>query len=157
MVCLVQDIHTNAPSAIYRTALSRSGEKIRIAGKDRLALGRTAGGAIKLTPDENVTTCLGIGEGVETTLSLRNVPEFGCSPVWSLLSAGGIASFPILAGIECLWIAVDNDVSGVGQRAARQCADRWRAAGREVFLITPTATRADLNDLLVDTRNVRPR
>jgi hypothetical protein len=92
-----------------------------------------------------VTLCLGIGEGIESTLSLRELPEFGASPVWALLSAGGVAAFPVLSGIECLWIAVDRDPAG--ERAAHACAERWRAAGREVFLVKPKAERADLNDI----------
>src|SRR5215211_3656341 len=90
------------------------------------------GGAVKLTPDEDVSTCLGIGEGIESTLSLRLVPEFGPSPVWALLSAGGVARFPVLSGIEVLWIAVDHDPNGQGQAAAQACADRWQGAGREM-------------------------
>jgi hypothetical protein len=148
MVCLVRDALTDAPKAIHRTALDQSGNKIKIDGSDRLALGPVGGGAIKLTADENVTTCLGIGEGIETTLSLRLLPEFGCSPIWSVISAGGIERFPVLSGVECLWIAVDKDASGRGQRAADVCAERWRDAGREVFLVTPNAERADLNDLV---------
>jgi putative DNA primase/helicase len=61
---------------------------------------------------------------------------------------------PVLAGspqrgtsaaIESLWIAVDHDRAGVA--AARSAAARWRASGAEVFLVTPTAAGADLNDL----------
>jgi hypothetical protein len=88
---------------------------VKVNGKDRLALGPIGGGAIKLTPDEAVTTCLGIGEGVESALSLRNMPEFGPSPLWSLISAGGVESFPTLSGIESLWIAVDHDETGIAR------------------------------------------
>lgn len=145
MVCLVRDVVTNEPKAIHRTALTKIGHKVKVNGKDRLALGPIGGGAIKLTPDEAVTVCLGIGEGIESTLSLRNMPEFGPSPVWSLISAGGVENFPILPGIESLWVAVDHDETGI--RAARSTAQRWRASGAEAFLITPSAPRADLNDL----------
>ncbi|WP_444939753.1 DUF7146 domain-containing protein [Microvirga yunnanensis] len=145
MVCLVRDVVTNEPKAIHRTALTHDGHKTRINGKDRLALGPVGGGAIKLTPDEAVTTCLGIGEGIESALSLRNMAEFGPSPVWSLISAGGVENFPILSGIESLWLAVDHDETGI--RAARATAQRWRTSGAEAFLITPSAPRADLNDL----------
>ena len=107
---------------------------MKIREKDRLALGPIAGGAIKITPDENVALCLGIGEGIESALSLRNLPEFGCSPVWSLISAGGVETFPILSGIESLWLAVDHDETGI--RTARSTAQRWQAAGAEAFLIT---------------------
>ncbi|TXM72888.1 hypothetical protein FV226_11105 [Methylobacterium sp. WL12] len=146
MVALVRDIVTNEPVAIHRTALSLDGCKIEVNGHDRLALGPIGGGAVKLTPDEDVTTCLGIGEGIETTLSLRRSPEFGESPVWSLIAAGGISALPALPGIEALWIAVDHDPAGL--KAARTCAARWQASGAETFLITPEAPGADLNDLI---------
>ncbi|MBQ0819478.1 toprim domain-containing protein [Microvirga sp. HBU67558] len=145
MVCLVRDVVTNKPMAIHRTALTRDGHKANTNGKDRLALGPIAGGAIKLTPDEAVTLCLGIGEGIESALSLRNLLEFGSSPVWSLISAGGVETFPVLSVIESLWLAVDHDETGI--RAARSTARRWQASGAEAYLITPTASRADLNDL----------
>ncbi|MET3411650.1 toprim domain-containing protein [Methylobacterium sp. 1030] len=145
MVALVRNIVTNQPQAIHRSALSHEGRKVEVDGKDRLALGSIRGGAVKLTPDEEVTTCLGIAEGVETALSFRRLPEFGASPVWSVLNAGGITSFPVLPGIECLWIAVDNDPAGRG--ASELCADRWRRAGREVLLVHPTGDGADLNDI----------
>ena len=148
MVALVTDIITNEPKAVHRTALTLDGRKIEIEGSDRLALGPIGGGAIKVTPDADVTLCLGIGEGLESTLSLRGLPEFGpTTPVWSLLTAGGVEALPVLAGVECLWIAVDNDPNGRGQRAAQACADRWQAAGREVFLVKPTAEKSDLNDV----------
>lgn len=145
MVALVRDIATNNPKAIHRTALTKDGQKSVVEGVSRLSLGPVGGGAVKLTADENVTLCLGVGEGIETTLSMRLAPELGNSPIWSLLSASQIATFPVLAGIEALWIAVDHDPAGI--KAARECSARWRDSGREVFLIKPRAERADLNDL----------
>jgi putative DNA primase/helicase len=88
-----------------------------------------------------------VAEGIETALSLRNLPDFGPSPVWSLLNAGNLERFPVLSGIETLWIAVDNDESGTGQRAAQALADRWEAAGREVMRIIPADAGTDLADL----------
>lgn len=152
MVALVRNIVTNQPQAIHRSALSHDGEKVEVDGKDRLALGSIRGGAVKLTADEEVTTCLGIGEGIETTLSLRRLPEFGASPVWSVLNAGGITSFPVLPGIECLWIAVDDDPAGRG--ASELCADRWHRAGREVFLVKSKTLGHDLNDVVREVSHV---
>lgn len=146
MVALVRNIRTDRPQAIHRTALNLGGHKIQVAGRDRAALGPIAGGAVKWTPDIEVTTCLGIGEGIESTASLQHLPEFGASPVWSVLNDGGIASFPTLAGIECLWIAVDHDPAG--ERAARACAGRWRSDDREVFAVKAKAPGSDLNDIL---------
>lgn len=145
MVALVADVVTNAPKAIHRTALTTDGRKAVVEGLARLSLGPVGGGAVKLTADENVTLCLGIGEGIESTLSLRLAPEFGASPVWALLSAGQVAMLPVLAGIEALWIAVDHDPAGI--RAADTVAERWRTAGREVFKVRPIAHQTDLNDL----------
>jgi hypothetical protein len=153
MVCLVRDVVSDEPRAIHRTALSPVGRKVKIGGVDRLSLGPIRGGAIKLTPDEEVSRCLGVGEGIESTLSLRNCHEFGRSPVWSLISAGGLAGLPVLAGIESLWIAVDNDASGTGFRAARTCAERWRVARSEIFLVTPSAAALDLNDIPAEPRH----
>nr|WP_137831777.1 toprim domain-containing protein [Methylobacterium sp. L1A1] len=144
MVALVRDVRTNVPKAIHRTALTLDGRKAVVGGNDRLSLGPVSGGAIKLTPDEDVTLALGIGEGIESALSLRRLPEFAGSPVWSLISANGIERLPVLAGIESLWIAVDHDEAGL--RASQACADRWTDAGAETFLVTPETERTDLND-----------
>jgi hypothetical protein len=145
MVALVRNILTNAPQAIHRTAIDLKGNKIEVDGRYRMALGPTAGGAVKLIPDDMVTNCMGIGEGIESTLSMRLALEFGESPVWSVLSDGGVKHFP--AGVECLWIGVDNDANEIGQRAATKCSDRWREAGRDVFRIASKRRGEDLNDL----------
>jgi putative DNA primase/helicase len=146
LVGLVRNIVSDQPQAIHRTAITQDGRKSNAAGRDRMALGPLAGGCIKLTPYESVTYCLGVAEGVETALSLQLVAEFGRSPVWALISASGLASFPVLPGIEALWIAVDHDPAG--RRAAEAVGSRWRARGREVFLVAPREAGSDLNDLL---------
>ena len=113
MVALVRDVVTNEPRAIHRTVLTTDGRKAEVNGVSRLSLGPVGGGAVKLTDDADVTTGIGIGEGIETTMSLRMAPEFGASPIWALLSAAQVAAFPIFAGIEVIWIAVDNDPAGI--------------------------------------------
>lgn len=148
MVALVRDIHTNAPQAIHRTAIASDGRKLSHLGSNgRLALGPIGGGAIKLTDDDAVSLVLGIGEGIESTLSIRNLPDMPTMPVWSLLAANQLAAFPVLGGVEALWIAVDHDESGTGQQASKTTARRWAAAGREAFLVTPVEPGADLNDI----------
>jgi len=140
MVALVRDVVTDAPKAIHRTYLGPAGDKL-----DRKCLGPVGGGAVKLTDSADVTLGLGIGEGIETTLSLRRLPDLGNLAVWSLLSAGQVERFPVLAGVEGLWIAVDHDPAGI--RASEATAERWTAGGRDVFTIAPTTTGADLNDI----------
>lgn len=146
IVALVRDVQSNEPKAIHRTALDTEGRKAWVDGNDRRLLGPASGGAVKLTPDEDITLCLGVGEGIESTLSLRLAREFGASPVWALLSAGQVRVFPALAGIETLWIAVDHDSEGVS--AANSAARTWHRAGREVFLIKPHTADTDLNDII---------
>lgn len=146
MVALVRNVITDEPQAIHRTALTLEGRKTAVNGHDRLALGGLKNGAVKLTADAEVTYCLGIGEGVETSLSLQGIPEFGDTPVWALLNASGVAGFMPLPGIESLWIAVDHDLAG--EEASATCSGRWRFAGKEVFRVKAKTRGADLNDIV---------
>lgn len=141
MIGLVRNIVTNEPQAIHRTAIDATGRKI-----DRKAYGPIGGGAVKLTDDADVTKVIAIGEGIETALSIRELTDLGNMPVWSVLSANGIAAFPVLPGIESVWIAADNDASGTGQNAARSAGERLHAAGVETIILAPTQAGADLND-----------
>jgi hypothetical protein len=140
LVALYRDIETNEPRAIHRTALTRDGRKI-----DRKVLGPKAGAAIKLSDDAEVSVCLSVAEGIETALAGAAMLY---RPVWALGDANAIAQFPVLPGMESLTVLVDNDVNGVGQRAARQCSQRWTTAGREVFRVIPTREGADMADIL---------
>jgi putative DNA primase/helicase len=144
MVALVRNIESNEPQAIHRTALDLGGSKITIDGKDRMALGPISGGAVKLTPDEDVTIAIGIAEGIETALSLKRLPEWADSPVWSLISANGIRKFPLLSGIETLAIAADHDAAG--ERSAIEVAERWQ--NREVLIFEAKSAGVDLNDIV---------
>ena len=145
MVCLVRNIRTDEPQSIHRTALTPDGIAIRRNGKTfRMSLGPVTGGAIKLDPDEDVTQGICIGEGVETCLAGR---QMGLRPVWSAISKTGVASFPVLPGLEGLHILRDDDSNLAGAKAAEKCFTRWRDAGREVVIVEPDAAK-DLNDEL---------
>jgi len=67
------------------------------------------------------------------------------------MSAPALSEFPVLSGIEVLWVAVDHDDAGM--KAAAQVETRWIAAGCEVFQVKPNARKADLNDILKGRRN----
>jgi putative DNA primase/helicase len=149
---IVGDVEESAPPvAILRVGLTSDGEKI-----SRKMLGQVAGCAIKLDVDADVTHGLGIAEGLETAMSLRAI---GWRPVWALGSAGAIAEFPVLNGIETLTIFADNDAPapsewsptmeqpvGAGEKAARACQRRWADAGRQVRLFMPRAPGVDWAD-----------
>ena len=149
LVALVRNVVTDAPQAIHRTAIGPDGRSVEIGGQKRMALGPVRGGVVKLTPHKDVTVAITVGEGLESTLSIPiHVPDFGATPLWSLISAGGVAAFPVIGDVETLVIAVDNDSNGVGLKAAKTCSRRWTAAGREVLRVIPERTGADLNDLI---------
>ena len=117
---------TNKPTGVHRTFLGPDGAKL-----DRRMLGRQ--GCIKLSPDEDVTLALGIVEGVEDGLA---VLLSGWAPVWAATSAGAIARFPVIGGIETLTVFADADDPGIN--AAGQCLHRWRLAGRKAAVVPPT-------------------
>jgi hypothetical protein len=122
---------------------------LRADGSDRLRdrMGKAMlgnAGVVMLSPFVEVTHGLHIAEGVESTLSALAI---GLAPAWAAGSAGAIAGFPVLPGIECLTILADNDVKGGGLAAAEACAARWCDAGCEARIITPLRAGHDFNDL----------
>jgi hypothetical protein len=138
MVALFRDVATNQPCGLHRTFLESDGRKL-----GRRMLGRAKGAAIKLDADEDATLGLVIGEGLETSLAARLA---GFRPVWALGSAGAIAAFPVLPGIEAITVLGEIDDGGANRRAAQACAARWMAAGQEAFVIAPL-TGGDLAEI----------
>jgi putative DNA primase/helicase len=115
-------------------------------------LGPSGGCVVRLWPDETITHGLVFGEGIETTLAaatgLGEYKGTSLTPAWAACSAGAMAKFPVLPGIECLTLLVDHDKSGAGQRAAMECAGRWNMADREVIRLIPINPGQDFNDLI---------
>ena len=142
MVALIRSVSTLEPLAIHRTHLNLDGTKGRL---DRMALGAMSDGVVMLTPYNRVWMDLGIGEGIETALSLQACPDLGNKPIWAALNAGQLSKF-FLPNIDRLVIAADHDPAGV--RAAFNCGQRAADHGTEVTLIAPTEVKTDLNDLL---------
>jgi putative DNA primase/helicase len=137
MLALFRNIETDAPQAISRTFLDHEARKI-----ERRFLGPTKGAAIKLDCDGEVTTGLHVAEGVETAMAGR---QLGLRPCWALGSAGAVASFPVLNGIEALTILQELDEASA--KAVDACAENWHAAGREVIVNEPIGGK-DLNDAI---------
>jgi putative DNA primase/helicase len=124
VISLMTDPVTGDTTGIQRTLLENDATK-----RERMLLGHW--GVVRVSPDEDVTEGLGIAEGVECAIA---VLLSGWAPVWATCCAGNMARFPLLGGIEALTIFYDRDSSGTGRKAAEDCAERWCAAGREVFL-----------------------
>jgi hypothetical protein len=137
VVALMSDVLTDEPCGIHRTFLDENGQKV-----ERRMLGRAKGAAIKLDPHEDVTLGLHIGEGIETSLAAR---QLGYRPVWALGSAGSLAAFPVLAGIEAITVFAEND--DASNRAAEACCARYENAGLEAWICEPPS--GDMNDILI--------
>jgi phage/plasmid primase-like uncharacterized protein len=137
----------------YTTALNNQQRGVwrrPIDGSKPKAFGPTAECVIRLWPDDTVESGLVLGEGVETTLAAAtNIKRKGTllQPAWAAGSAGGVARFPVLSGVQALTLLVDNDESDAGQRAADECAARWDAA--EVTLLKTNVASTDFNDLVL--------
>jgi hypothetical protein len=127
MVALFTDIHTDEPCGVHRTFLDSDGKKI-----DRRMLGRAGNAAIKLSADEDVEQGLHVGEGIETCLAAWLA---GFRPVWAVGSCGGIARFPLLAGIDAISVLTELNDGGANQQAVEHLRETW--AEREVLVIDP--------------------
>ncbi|MCO4881563.1 toprim domain-containing protein [Paraburkholderia caribensis] len=137
LVALVTDVLTGVPISLHRTWVNADGSKSDV-DPPRLLLGghRKAGGVIRLWPDEYLTQGLAIAEGIETALSLARVFQ----PAWAMIDAGNLGKLPVLAGVDALTIAVDDDPAGI--RAADTCAERWAWCDRDVTLVEVGHDRA---------------
>ena len=144
MLAAMIDIRTSAFCGVHRTALRANGRgksEVSGLGNPKKMLGRAADACVKLSADEEVGIGLHIAEGIETALACM---AMGFRPMWAALSAGGIASFPTLAGVEALTIFADHDATGMA--AAAECASRWDRAGKDVTRIIPALDGTDFAD-----------
>ena len=122
MLGLMTNAITGAHRGVHRTALLSDGSNKAVmvdGGLPKRMLGPAKDAVVRLSADEDVTTRIGIAEGIETALAT------GFAPIWACLSAGTMERFPVLSGIEALTIFADNDASGTGLDAAWKCAERW--------------------------------
>ena len=144
LIATFRRLDNDAPQAIHRIWLTADGSGKAEIAAPKMMLGPVRGCAIKLVPDAEVTGGLGISEGIETALATMSC--FGWRPIWAMGSAGSIAQFPVLPGVECLTIFSDNDMNQAGIKAARTCAERWRDAGRDVMILLPRGVGDDWAD-----------
>jgi hypothetical protein len=141
MVGLVTDaLDCRKRLGLHRTFLAHDGSGKADVDSPKMYLGHVTGGCVRVWNDESVTIGLGIAEGIETALSLAH----DVTPVWACMDAGHLGTFPVLAGIEALTIAVDHDQAGLD--AAKECKQRWLGAGCEVTTIRSKHPAHDLND-----------
>lgn len=143
MVALVRNIITGEPQAIHRTAIDQAGRKqSQLGSNGRMALGPVKGGAVRLMDVAHGS--LAIGEGIETALSVYRLYGW---PVWSLLTANGIRSFPALPNVRSLLIAADHDANGTGQQAAQAAAKTAASSDIKASIVMPDKVGDDFNDI----------
>ena len=120
MVALFRDVATGEGCGLHRTFLNPQGTGKIEHGDQKLMLGRCSGAAIMLTAAADVTTTLGLSEGIENGLTAITR---GWTPIWAAGSAALMQGFPVLRGVEALTLYADPGDAGV--EAAQRCARRW--------------------------------
>jgi hypothetical protein len=151
----VTDVLTGEPISLHRTWIKADGTGKAQLQKPRLLLARhRSDGVVRLWPDEDVTLGLVIGEGIETCLAAARA---GLTPVWATISAGNLAAFPVLPGIEGLTVLVDHDKPNpkTGKRpgieAALTLVQRYADVGfdpqRDIRVVLPPTEGQDAADL----------
>jgi hypothetical protein len=154
IVAVVTDIITGERINLHRTWLKPDSSGKAEVEKPRLLLKghRAHGGVVRLSPDEEITTGLALAEGLETALTAAH----GFTPVWATVSAGNLATFPVLDGVEVLTVFADHDQPNrytgkrAGIEAAEACAERWLDAGREVRIWHSPVEGQDFNDFAAE-------
>jgi len=129
--------------AVHRTYLRANGlGKAGLDGGDKLMLGGTQGGAVRLADGLGR---LVVGEGIESALSLASGLLDGPAAVWAALSTSGLRGLHLPAEPGRLTIATDGDTPG--RQAAHALAERANALGWTVGFLDPGDNR-DFNDIL---------
>ena len=143
MVALVE--HSEAgPVGVHITYLNPLDPSVKVSLEPRKRLiGPVTGAAIRLAevrPDR----ALIVGEGIESTLSLMQLRGL---PGWAAVSTAGLRALVLTPQARRVLIAVDRDLNGAGEAAARDAGQRWILEGREVRLAVPPGL-GDFNDIV---------
>ena len=107
--------------------------------------GATNGAAIKLY--EPIDGQVVLAEGIETAFAIYVSTQL---PVWATVSANGMERVVLPSHVKEVMIAIDNDVSGRGQKAGSKLAERLLSEGRKVTRIMPHKVGSDFANLLVE-------
>jgi len=114
---------------------------------DKLMLGATAGGAVRLSgAGSRLVVCEGIETGLSLNCGILGWPE----TVWAALSTSGLRALRLPTRSGALVIATDGDEAG--RAAGHALATRAQGLGWQVSLADP-GDHLDFNDVL--TRKAR--
>ncbi len=139
MVALVMHGGEGTPVAIHRTFLARDGGGKAFVDPQKMMLGPTRGGAVRLAEPGEV---LMVGEGIETCLAAMQASGH---PAWAALSTSGLRALDLPKDVRDVIVLADGDAAG--EAAARNCALRWKREGRRVRIARPPKG-LDFNDML---------
>jgi hypothetical protein len=145
IVALMVDPTTDAPVGIHRIGLQQANGKVT--KLDRRALGRM--GVVKLWSLTGASQLVA-GEGIETVLAAATRMSFQgapLTPAWSLVSKNGLASLPVISGVDRLIQLIDHDENGEGQKAAEHGRLIW--GERTVVPLLPKQPGWDWNDAVL--------
>lgn len=145
MVALITHGIEETPMAIQRTYLARDGKGKAPIEPNRMMLGCSRGGAIRLEEPDDF---LMVGEGIETSLSATAATG---KPSWAGASASGLATLELPKSVKEVTILADGDKRG--EEVAQKCARRWTQEERKVNIARPPQGK-DFNDLLLDNLSI---
>lgn len=128
--------------AVHRTYLCADGAGKADANPAKAMLGRTQGGAVRLTQGPGP---LVVAEGIETALSLASGLLRAPAMIWAALSTSGIRGLHLPPKPGRLTIAPDGDAAGKG--AAYALATRAHGLGWQVSILSAPDGH-DWNDIL---------
>lgn len=129
--------------ALHRTFLRPDGTGKAAIDPDKMMLGNTRGGAVRLADGHEA---LVVAEGMETALSLASGLLRRPATIWAALSTSGMRGLCLPSSPGQLTIATDGD--DPGRNAGRELAERAHAIGWAVSLL-PAPDGRDWNDVLV--------
>lgn len=129
MIAAVTDL-TGRITGVHRTWLSPDGSDKAPVDTPRKAMGDLLGSAVRISEPGSV---MAAGEGIETTLSLRQVvPSMAMAPA---LSASHLAAILFPLRLRRLYIVRDNDPAG--DVARDMLMERANAEGIEAIPLSP--------------------
>ncbi len=140
MLARVDRVGETQPVAIHRTFLMQDGSAKAKVTPNKMMLGKTQGGAVRLAEP---TDTLAICEGIETGLSVLQATGI---PTWAALSCGNMRNLILPDSVRTVMICADHDAPGI--KAAEMAAQRWVQMGIRVRVSYPSQPGCDFNDVL---------
>ncbi len=129
--------------SLHLTYLTKHGQKADVASVKKIMppISPLGGSAIRL--GEPTDGAIGIAEGIETALAVRNIFGLNC---WAAANATLLEQFQPPEGITAVHIFSDNDANYTGQKSAYALANRLSLAGYGVSVKVPDQVGQDFAD-----------